>query len=61
VTTRGLFRALAFTGRVVPPVVATTAVVGLGIFAWRAWLRLREEERWLTEWAAFQHRQSPDV
>lgn len=60
-TTRGVVRALAFTGRVVPPVVATAAVVGLGIFAWRAWLRLREEERWLTQWADFQHRQSPDV
>ena len=56
-----MVRALALTGRVLPPAVAGAAVIGLGIFAWRAWLRLREEERWLTEWADFQHRQSPEV
>jgi len=61
VTTRGMVRALALTGRVLPPVAAGAAVIGVGIFAWRAWLRLREEERWLTEWADFQHRQSPEV
>jgi hypothetical protein len=35
-------------------VITTAAIVGLGIYAWRAWLRLREEERWELAWAEYQ-------
>ncbi len=60
-TTRAMVRALAWTGRTLPPAVATAAVIGLGIFAWRAWLRVHAEERWLTEWTEFRNRHLPEV
>jgi hypothetical protein len=39
--------------------VTTAALVGLGLYAWRTWLRVRAEAQWETAWAEFQRRQ-PD-
>ena len=49
-------RALAATSRFVSPVVATAAVVGLGLFAWRTWLRMRAQTEWESDWKEYQRR-----
>ncbi|HUI25982.1 MAG TPA: hypothetical protein VL403_07830 [Candidatus Kryptonia bacterium] len=50
-------RALALTSRIVSPVVTTAALVGLGLYAWRTWLRVRAETQWETDWVEFRRRQ----
>jgi hypothetical protein len=47
---------VALTSRIVSPVVAATAVIGLSLYAWRSWLRLRAETQWEADWATFQRR-----
>jgi len=49
-------RALTLTSRIVPPVVATAALIGFALFAWRSWLRVRAEAEWESNWAEFQRR-----
>ena len=50
-------RALSLTSRIVSPIVATAALVGLGIYAWRTWLRVRAEAEWENDWVEFRRRQ----
>jgi hypothetical protein len=59
VTTPIALRALSFAGRLIPSVVTAAAVLGLGIYAWRARLRVQEEQRWEVEWEAFQRHHRP--
>ena len=55
-TTPTALRAVALTSRIVSPVVAAAAVIGLGLYAWRSWLRVRAETQWEADWSAFQRR-----
>ncbi|MBI4515951.1 MAG: hypothetical protein HY699_09080 [Deltaproteobacteria bacterium] len=52
-TTPTAMRVLALTGRIVSPVMTAAAVMSLGLFAWRSWMRLRQERRWQEDWEAF--------
>jgi len=54
--TNATLRALTLTSRMVAPLVTTAAFVGLGLYTWRTWLRLRAEAQWETDWAEFQRR-----
>lgn len=56
-STSTALRALTLTSRIVSPVVTTAALVGLGLYAWRTWLRVRAEAQWEADWEAFQLRE----
>ncbi|MBI1815618.1 MAG: hypothetical protein HYR72_11610 [Deltaproteobacteria bacterium] len=59
-TTHTVVRALTLTSRLVSPVVTTAALIGLSIYAWRTWMRVRAEAQWEVDWAAFQQRHLAD-
>jgi hypothetical protein len=59
-TTHTVVRALTLTSRLVSPVVTTAALIGLSVYAWRAWMRVRAEAQWEVDWEAFQRRQLDD-
>jgi hypothetical protein len=49
-------RVVSLTARIATPVLVAAAVVGLGVYAWRSWLRLQEERRWVVDWEEFRQR-----